>query len=205
LVGNIINPLPAEFAADRKPLQLHHATKIGLRIPDTIITNSPEEATAFLRQRKAGAIFKILTNTPWQLTETREFKPEYFEHIRGLKMAPAIFQEKIKSKKDIRVTIVDNAVFAVSIQATHQLAKLDWRLDLKPKIIPHNLPKDLQKKLVKLLRALGLRFGAIDLGLTHQNDYVFYKINPAGQFLFCEAHGDQKISSALAAALLREA
>jgi hypothetical protein len=201
----IINPLSAQFAADRKPLQLHRATSIGLQIPDTVITNSPEEAEDFVRRRKSGAVFKILTSTSWQLTETRDFKPGYFKQLSKLKMAPAIFQEKIQSKEDIRVTIIDDAVFAVSIRATHRLAKLDWRLDPAPKITPHDLPKDIKKKLVKLLEALGLRFGAIDLGLTPQNDYVFYEVNPAGQFLFCEIHGKQKISRALAAALLRSA
>jgi glutathione synthase/RimK-type ligase-like ATP-grasp enzyme len=200
--GNIINSLTAELAANRKPFQLHHAAAIGLTIPDTIITNSPDEAAHFLRRRKAGAIFKIMTSTPWQLTETREFQPEHYEHLRGLKMAPVIFQEKIQSQADIRVTIIDETVFAVSIQATHGMATLDWRLDLTPKIAPHILPAGLQRKLVKLLKSLGLRYGAVDLGLTRKNEYVFYEVNPSGQFLFCEVHGKQMISRALAAALV---
>lgn len=199
----VINPLSAEIAANRKPLQLYHATKVGLRIPKTIITNSSEEARDFLKQRKDGSIFKILTNAHWQFTETREFELKYLKHLGKLKMAPVIFQEKIQPKEDIRVTIVDSEIFAVSIKTNHPLAKIDWRLDLSRKIAPHTLPEDLQKQLIKLLKALGLRFGAIDLRLTPQDDYVFFEVNPSGQFLFCEIHGNQNISNALAAALLR--
>jgi D-alanine-D-alanine ligase-like ATP-grasp enzyme len=38
----------------------------------------------------------------------------------------------------------------------------------------------------QLLRRLDLQFGAIDLVLTEQNEYVFLEINPSGQFAWIE-------------------
>jgi D-alanine-D-alanine ligase-like ATP-grasp enzyme len=52
------------------------------------------------------------------------------------------------------------------------------------------------------MTVLGLRYGAIDLRLTPQGEYVFLEINPGGQFLFCEIHAGVPITRKLAAALL---
>lgn len=202
-LGNrVINPLAAELAASRKPLQLHRAIEVGLRIPDTVITNARAVALRFLESHSDGTIFKVLTGTSWQITETREFLPQYAEFLDKLAFAPAIFQELIRAVHDIRVTIVDDSIFAVSIHVKHPGAMLDWRLDLSADVRPHDLPAQVGNKLLSLMRALGLRFGAIDLRLTPEGDYCFLEVNPGGQFLFCEIHANQQISRALAHALL---
>jgi len=51
------------------------------------------------------------------------------------------------------------------------------------------------------MRRLGLEYGAIDLRLTPEGQYVFLEINPAGQFLWIEMATGQKIAAALAACL----
>ena len=52
------------------------------------------------------------------------------------------------------------------------------------------------------MRRLGLVYGAIDLRLTPEGQYVFLEINPAGQFLYVERATGQPITAALAKALL---
>jgi glutathione synthase/RimK-type ligase-like ATP-grasp enzyme len=51
------------------------------------------------------------------------------------------------------------------------------------------------------MRRLGLEYGAIDLRLTPDGEYVFFEVNPAGQFLFVEHACGLPISAALAARL----
>jgi glutathione synthase/RimK-type ligase-like ATP-grasp enzyme len=53
------------------------------------------------------------------------------------------------------------------------------------------------------MRRLGLEYGAIDLRLTPDGDYVFFEVNPGGQFLFVEHACGLPISAALAAHLAR--
>jgi len=48
------------------------------------------------------------------------------------------------------------------------------------------------------MRRLGLEYGAIDLRLTPEGQYVFLEINPAGQFLWIELATGQKIADAIA-------
>jgi len=199
----VVNPLGAEYVANRKLFQLLKAKEVGLDIPDTIVTSDAEEARQFLDRMNGTAIFKVLAGERRRLIETRRFRKSYFRKLAALRYAPLIFQELVEAEQDIRVTIVDEEVFSASIRPTTSKAQLDWRLDLTAKIEPHVLPARIESKLVDLLRSLGLRFGVLDVRLTPDGKYVFLEVNPSGQFLFCEIQGKLAISRAVAAALLR--
>jgi glutathione synthase/RimK-type ligase-like ATP-grasp enzyme len=198
----VINPLAAEYAAIRKPFQLLKAKEAGLAIPDSIVTSGADEARRFIDRLDGKVIFKVLMGLPGIFAETRRFKREHARYLATLRYAPAIFQEIVEPGRDVRVTIVDEAAFSVLISPKNPKARLDWRLDLAADIVPHALPRQVERALVGLLRALGLRFGAIDLRVTSGGEYIFLEVNPSGQFLFCEIHGKQPISRAVAAALL---
>ncbi len=199
---DVINPLAAEMVANKKPYQLLRARDAGLRVPNTVVTNDPAEARSFVESQPHGVIFKVLTATSWTFANTRMFRQKHARHLKNLRFAPIIFQEYIDVAYDIRATIVDDAIFCVSLETQHPKARVDWRLDLSARIEPHTLPKPVAGRLLALMRALGLRFGAIDLRLTPGGDYVFLEVNPAGQFLFCDIHGGQSIASAVARGLL---
>src|SRR6478736_1512016 len=68
---NVINDPAQEWAANRKLLQLHWATTAGLHVPDTLVGSDPGEAAEFDKNNPDGSIFKILTSTDFQFTETR--------------------------------------------------------------------------------------------------------------------------------------
>jgi hypothetical protein len=202
-LGNrVVNPLAAEFAANQKPFQLMKAKEAGLRIPRTVITSDPGDASRFIEDLRGPAVFKALTGTSWQFTETRRLLDEHSQYLDKLRYAPVIFQELIEARCDVRANVIDNRVFAVSIRPDHPGAILDWRMDAASRIAPYVLPPQTERALVRLVRALGLRFGAIDLRLNPDGDYVFLEVNPAGQFLFCEIHAGQPISRQLAESLL---
>lgn len=202
LADAVINPLSAENAACRKPLQLKQAAAVGLNIPRTLITNSEADVRRFYLENRERVVFKILTSVNWQFAETRHLREEDFARLGLLVYAPVIFQEEIVDKTDIRVTVVDQQVFAVSIHPRHAGAELDWRLDVGAEIRPHVLPAAVMDKILRLQQVLGLRYSAIDLALTANGEYVFFEANTGGQFLFAEIHGGQQIASALARALV---
>ena len=56
--------------------------------------------------------------------------------------------------------------------------------------------------MLALRRRLGFRFGAIDMILNTNGEYVFLEINPGGQWLFVEIHAGLPISDAIADALI---
>jgi hypothetical protein len=197
-----INPLQAEMACRRKPYQLELAVANGLKIPKTLVTNDAAAAAAFAAECGSGRIYKILTNTPWQFTETRPLGPEEVRELDLLRFAPVIFQERIVGGPDVRITIVDDQIFSAEMLPNHSEAVLDWRMDLAVEIRPHQLPAPVAAQLASFHRGSGLRYGAYDLRRDASGDYVFFEVNPGGQFLFVEIHTALPISRAIARGLL---
>ena len=198
----VLNPIGLEYMADRKAHQLHQACRLGLTTPETLITSDPEAAKAFLARFDGKAVFKVLTGTRWRFTETRRFEADHAALLETLPMAPAIFQELVPADRHIRATLVDGQLFCCTVRPLHPGAQIDWRLDLAAEIEPHVLPEAEAAGLVRLMAALGLRYGAIDLILRPDGAYVFLEVNPSGQFLFAEIHAGLPISAAIARALL---
>lgn len=198
----VINPLISERAASRKPLQLQYAALAGFTVPKTLISNCENDVRSFFAENNEKIVFKILTSVNWQFAETRRLQSDQLARLNSLIHAPAIFQEEITEKTDVRVTVVDEKVFAVTINPRHPGAQLDWRLDMGAEIKTHVLPAAIVDKILRLQCSLGLRYSAIDLGLTPSGEYVFFEVNTGGQFLFAEIHGEQPITAALAYALV---
>jgi glutathione synthase/RimK-type ligase-like ATP-grasp enzyme len=200
----VINPLAADIAADNKLFQLSMAEPAGLLVPRTKITNSPAEAKRFIEECPGDVVYKTLTHAGWHIHETRLVSSAHISGLDKLCHAPVIFQECIPAERDIRVTVVDDEIFAVSLVSNLPPGHVDWRLDVGVQIYPHRLPEDVSNSIRKYMKSLGLRYGAIDMRLTERGDYYFLEVNTAGQFLFAEIHGEQPISDALARALCRE-
>ena len=76
------------------------------------------------------------------------------------------------------------------------------RMDIAT-IRAHVLPDDVLDKLRQLMSILRLVYGAIDMRLTPDGEYVFLEVNPAGQWQFVEERTAQPITDALASYLLR--
>ena len=201
LGDRVINPLHAEMAANQKPLQIYAAQRVGLQVPHTLFSNCPARVQDFAQRLNQPVVFKTFTTLNWHMCETREMMRQMYKELPSLQHAPAIFQEKIDKKADIRVTIVDTNVFSVLVHTDHPGAQLDWRLDVAATVSPFELPFDQRERLLALMSTLGLRYGAIDLALDRDGNYVFFEVNPGGQYLWIEIHAGQPISAALAAAL----
>jgi glutathione synthase/RimK-type ligase-like ATP-grasp enzyme len=199
-----INPLSAERAAAQKTLQLTTAARLGLAVPRSLVTNSPDAVRKFFDALQGRVVFKVQASPPDRVLETRELRPEHFDGLSSLAHAPAIFQECVHGT-DLRVTIVDDDVFAIAIRPNHPGASLDWRLDTAPRYEPYDLPARARRDLLRLMRELGLRYGACDLRVTPAGDYVFLEVNTGGQYLFVEIQTRLPISRSLAEALLRGA
>lgn len=196
----IYNKPEAELTA-QKPIQLYSAKEVGLRIPNTIMSNNPEEIKLFWKENKGKCIFKAYTSPSWQMAETRILTKNMLPDLSLLKYAPIIVQEYIPKLADIRVSIFLDDVFSGEAK-THDSPDVDWRLDLALKWENHELPDEVKKKLILLLKKLDLHSGAVDLILTPSGDYVFIEVNPSGQFLFLEIDTKQRLSRSCAKMLI---
>jgi glutathione synthase/RimK-type ligase-like ATP-grasp enzyme len=197
-----VNNIVRDAAAAHKPWQLEMARRIGLSIPDTLITTDPDQARAFWQARAGEVIYKPFLQTFHSWRETRKLKEEELRLLDRVKLAPVIFQSLVPGAADLRVTVIGTDLFPAAVD----LKKVEYTLDVRlnqQAYERHELPAAVSEKLLAFMRELGLEYGAIDLRLTPDGDYVFFEVNPAGQFLFVEHACGLPISQALAAHLAR--
>jgi glutathione synthase/RimK-type ligase-like ATP-grasp enzyme len=200
-VTNVINTENSDLLASRKAYQLKAAKDIGLRIPDTLISSDPEEVKKFYECHHGNVIFKELTSTNFQFSETRLLEEHHLEFLGSAVFAPTIYQERINPRLHLRITIVDDELFCASIESEQEYAVSDWRLDPNPVIRAVETPPELGASLLELMRRLGIRYGAVDMVIGRDGECYFLEVNPGGQFLFVEIQTDQPISLALANAV----
>ncbi len=195
-----MNPPARDEVAARKALQLRIAAELGLRTPRTLITSSPDEARRFVgAQGPGGAVFKTFSCTHAIWRETRLVRASELEMLDHVRLAPVIFQEYVRAEADLRVTIVGEEIFAAAIHAQDSDYPVDFRMSLgQARTEATTLPPRVAKRLIALMRRLGLVYGAIDLRRTPEGDHVFLEINTAGEFLFVEERTGQPISGAVA-------
>jgi hypothetical protein len=181
--------------AHAKIPQLTLAAQLGFRLPATLITNDPDEFLHFYRRHEGQVITKTASVRaeswlgPMGTGYARVVRPRDLVHFRDVQLCPLIVQVYVKKALEVRVTIVGGDVFAAEIhsQATRRTC-VDWRRYDRTNT-PHHvheLPPDIAELCVSLVRAMGLVYGAIDLILTPDGQYVFLEINPNGQYRWIE-------------------
>lgn len=196
-----VNDTVRDAAASHKPWQLEVARGIGLTIPDTLISNDPEIVLAFWKAHDGEVVYKPFLQTWHAWRETRRLRQEELARIASVRVAPVIFQELVPGAADLRVTVIGDRIFPAAVD----LSKVDYKLDVRlnqQAYARHDLPADVGAKLLALMDRLGLEYGAIDLRLTPAGEYVFFEVNPAGQFLFVEHACGLPIADALAERLM---
>jgi glutathione synthase/RimK-type ligase-like ATP-grasp enzyme len=196
----LVSPVWAQNAAV-KPLQLSLAQRAGLRVPDTLVSNSREDVERFVDAHRGRVVHKVLTVAREGIAETRAWCDGDRTALADLGFAPTVFQERIDAAFDVRATVIGSDIFTMRISVAP--GTVDSRFDFDAECEPMALPVDIEDKLHHLMKDLSLVFGAIDLRVTPEGEFIFFEINPQGQFLFVEILTGMPLSAALAGYLLR--
>jgi len=198
-----INSPEANFRCLSKNLQLQIALKVGLKTPQSFFGGIVNKELFDLDKKLCikpleGIHLKEGNKTYAHYAEILQDKSKV--SLDTLKFCPAIIQEYIEKEYELRITIVGEKVFPCMIDSQRsELGKIDWRHHDWANT-PHftiEIPKEIEKKLVKLLRELGLIYGAIDM-IFDGKDYYFLEINSMGQWLWIEDFTEMPISKAIA-------
>ena len=198
-----VNNPARDFVAHRKAHQLHIARNLGMNIPETLITNDPDEARRFI-DRHTPVICKAFSATQEHWRETRIVGAEEMEKLDNVRFAPVIFQPYIEAVYDLRITVIGGEIFGAALYSQETAYKVDCRIDVgRTRIEPVVLPAAQENLILRFMNALGLVYGAIDMRLQPDGTYVFLEVNPAGQFLFIENETKQPMAKSLATALAR--
>lgn len=198
-------------AASVKTLQWQAAQKVGLLIPETILTNDESFVKGFIECHH-DVLFKTIA----PLSRERGLKTKGI--LSTLVTAQDIghgtietkmcqFQRFIPKDYDIRVIVIEDLVLAILIDSqSSPLTRVDWRrYDLsRTPHAPYQLPSRVERQCRDLVHALGLTYGAIDLvKCKATGEYYFLEVNPVGLWLWLELLTLVPISHEIAACLTR--
>lgn len=191
-----------------KLMQLRVASQVGLAIPSTLVTNSPARIKEFIGEKWGDFITKCITsamikseNRPRAIF-TRKIDRDLLSQIEQVRYCPTLFQNYVRKKAEVRIVVVCDRVFSFLIlnqEAPSELTRVDWRhYDLENvKHEEFQLPSEVERKVLKFTRRLNLNFGAIDMILTPEDEFVFLELNPTGQWAWLEELTGVRVSDCI--------
>jgi glutathione synthase/RimK-type ligase-like ATP-grasp enzyme len=191
-----VNPYSALRMVRNKAIQLRLARKSGLKVPETLFSNSPVAVRKFFDQHPSDAICKAFAAHVWQqqgatdisVTETfcldREELPaddEVFTY------APAIYQQMVKKQFDVRMVLMGERVYSFALRTPAN--SLDWRHDaaLRNVIVERiDTPPAMESGVLRFAATAGVCTGSLDLAVDRNGEWWFLEINEQGQFLWID-------------------
>jgi ATP-grasp ribosomal peptide maturase len=196
-LGGVLEALPharyvnhpaAVARAEVKPAGLQAAARLGLQIPDTLITNDLAAARAFAAAHPR-VVYKPLRGLPaapdgrtGAIWAQRIDSDSLDERVA---VTAHLFQAEIHKSGDARVTVVGAQVFAQRIEAPD--GALDWRSGDWSALIhtPIEVPGPVAAACRAYLKEFDLVFGCFDFALVPDvggERWVFVECNPNGQW-----------------------
>ncbi|MDQ8707272.1 ATP-grasp ribosomal peptide maturase [Streptomyces sp. LHD-70] len=187
--------------AENKVLQLATAARSGFTLPDTLVTNVPEDAVRFAAEREA-VIYKPVHRVHLACEDGRN-RTVWVRTVRAdelddsIALCPHLFQACVPKVADIRLAVVGAEAFASRIDIAGE--HLDWRQDQSLiTCSPVPVPGPVRDAARSFLHAFGLRFGAFDFALDADGRWWFLECNPNGQWAFVDEATTRAITHALA-------
>lgn len=209
LDGLWVNRIDRNRYAGSKVVQLRKARELGLRVPATLITNDPRQLVEFYHAHGGDIIVKMQKTAFWAPESglglyTSKVDLEKLEHADLIRRCPCLFQENVRKDVELRVTVIGRRVFAAALRS-QEVAAAHVDVRRATMTVPHEafaLPPEIEKKVLGLMGAFGLQYGAIDMIVTPKGEYVFLELNPNGQFGWIEERTGLPLYDAMADLLI---
>jgi glutathione synthase/RimK-type ligase-like ATP-grasp enzyme len=211
-----INHPSHNAAASHKLEQLIRARRMGLSVPDTLLTQDAAVARAFLARHEGAVVVKPLSGGYIQRSLPSEDTQIYTSRVHAhhlekdvlLSQCPALFQAEVDKISDVRVCAVDERVTAVELRRQGEGGQqlLDIRRDNMEGVSYRQLevPVSVNDSILSLVRSYGLRFAAIDFAVDRSGRWIFLEVNPGGQWAWLDLAGTSDIAGDLAWAMGRQ-
>lgn len=169
---------------ENKVYQMKIAKKVGFQIPKSIIGTSVQTINKLIEVKsiiKPLTTGKIVSNDKCEIIQTSLINSKIDEDIS---LTPLYIQQYIEKNYEVRVTIINNSIFAVKIEPFNDI---DWRINQeKNKYSLIDIPVSIKNKCINMLKIMNLKFGAFDFIVNKNNQYIFLEVNPNGQWLWLE-------------------
>jgi glutathione synthase/RimK-type ligase-like ATP-grasp enzyme len=177
-----------------KPFQAQAVTRRGLFTPETLVTNDPDLARAFIREH-GRVVYKSISGVR---SIVREVDAEDLARLDRIPSCPVQFQAYVDGR-NIRVHTVGTEVFATGITTD----ATDYRYAHRQRgqaatLEALEISDDLAAQCLALAQDLELPLAGIDLKITPQDEAYCFEVNPSPAYSYYESQTGQPISAAIA-------
>ena len=174
-----------------KLASLKLARKVGLKIPDTIISTNKNVIIDFFNSHES-----IITKNIQDILIFSENDDFYFTYTELIlsdiinsmpdSFPPSLFQEKIEKEFEIRSFYLDGIFYSMAIfSQSDSQTQIDFRKynNQNPnRITPFKLPLEIEEMLHRFMVEIKLNTGSFDLIYSKNKEFVFLELNPIGQY-----------------------
>lgn len=191
------------------------AMKIGLKVPETIVSNSIEAVSLFLDRHP-----EIITKCIFYSGLSRTVDGEFFGfgmgtniftkqdlevcRSKGNYFQPTLFQQYIDKEFEIRSFYLQGEIYSMAIfSQINEKTRVDFRNyddDFPNRNIPYKLPLEIENKMRLLMESLQYDSASFDF-IYSKGEYWFLEINTVGQFdwvsKYCNYHIEKRIATKL--------
>ncbi|MFD0726909.1 ATP-grasp domain-containing protein [Lysobacter brunescens] len=187
-------------AAQWKGEQLARAARMGFRVPPSLISDDKSAVLAFREAMGGDIVFKTMESPFLAADEveddervahgigTTRIEAGHEGMLDAVSALPCFFQRHVPKRHEVRATVIGNRLFAARIHSQDdERTRVDFRnYDAPVRYEAARLPEEVERRCLAFVHSYGLTYGAIDLIVDHEDEYVFLENNPGGQFLFVE-------------------
>jgi len=193
-----------------KALQLAEASKAGLKIPHTLISNAPSRAARFVDAlgdtdcaiKPLLAVGVTDEEGGFRLPLTTTLPPGH--SLESVALAPTIFQPYVEKAFELRCVVIGDRIFSAKLDSqANENSRIDWRGG-DPEHEVFELPDTVQASLHRVMDRFGLNFASLDMIVTPEGEFVFLELNPNGQWLWLELELGLPIVAAMADLLMTD-
>lgn len=192
----VVNKYAASRFITNKSVQLVLARACGMNVPRTLMTNSPQAVREYFRGNPQRMICKTFSTHIWEkeqggpvmVTETFELSADKLPSDEVLTYAPAIYQELVVKKFDVRMVLLGAAVYSYALHSLK--GALDWRGDATQGLVRVEAvitPPEVEKSVLAFAAKSGIACGSFDFAIDNQDRWWFLEVNEGGQFLWLDA------------------
>lgn len=195
----VANRNSATLSNFSKPYQAQKIRAAGFQVPETLVTNDPEEVRNFQKQHRR-IIYKSTSSIR---SIVRVLDDEAMKNLDRITFLPTQFQACIYGD-DVRVHVVDQHIFAARIKSEAIDYRYAGRDGLDVDMTIHELPEEIAQRCIDLSRALNLPFCGIDFKRTSGGNYICFEVNPSPAYSYYQEQTGIPISDALVSYLAGE-
>lgn len=187
-----------------KPFQTIKANQLGLRCPSMLLSNSITNINDFISNQKAtitkpiGGLGYLFEGKEIMSIKTTSIDLDYTENVSEEAIFPALIQERISSKYELKCLLVGNELHCIKqYYKGGDIPTTDIKLAYKNKQITneeYQLDTTVKDKVLRLCKQFKLDLCTMDIIKSADGGYVFLEINPDGvveyysQFLSISIH-----------------